>query len=181
MSKKVRKFFQSVRIFPTVFVRIFEKVIWEHCLHGDEKYAAVKIELPFATFTEVEVRNTCFNRAVKQGRRFCRKWMCFMVRGIWAKHECTSGGICFYVAARILPMLAQVQNAGSIFFRNCTHPTFLCQELNASFCGIINAYTYMEITLRNKNSSKICVSNLMPIGAPGVVLWRFSRYFWNEP
>ncbi len=21
----------------------------------------------------------------------------------------------------------------------------------------------------------------MPIGAPGVVLWRFSRYFWNAP
>ncbi len=39
----------------------------------------------------------------------------------------------------------------------------------------------METTLRNKNSSKICVSNCMPIGTPGVVLWRFSRYFWNTP
>ncbi len=39
----------------------------------------------------------------------------------------------------------------------------------------------MEITLKNKNSLKICVSNFMPIGAPGIVLWRFSRYFWNAP
>ncbi len=30
MSKKSTEFFQSVRIFPAVFVRIFEKVIWEH-------------------------------------------------------------------------------------------------------------------------------------------------------
>ncbi len=29
-SKKSTEFFQSVRIFPTMFVRIFEKVIWEH-------------------------------------------------------------------------------------------------------------------------------------------------------
>ncbi len=39
----------------------------------------------------------------------------------------------------------------------------------------------MKITLRNKNSSKICVSNLMSIGAPDIVLWRFSHYFWNAP
>ncbi len=39
----------------------------------------------------------------------------------------------------------------------------------------------METTLRNKNSSKICVSNFMLIGAPGIVFWRFSRYFWNTP
>ncbi len=32
MSKKSTEFFQSVRIFPIVFVRIFEEVIWEHCL-----------------------------------------------------------------------------------------------------------------------------------------------------
>ncbi len=31
MSKKSTEFFQSVRIFPAVFVRIFEKVLWEHC------------------------------------------------------------------------------------------------------------------------------------------------------
>ncbi len=30
-SKKSTEFFQSVRIFPAVFVQIFEKVIWEHC------------------------------------------------------------------------------------------------------------------------------------------------------
>ncbi len=30
MSKKSTEFFQSVRIFATVFVRIFEKAIWEH-------------------------------------------------------------------------------------------------------------------------------------------------------
>ncbi len=32
MLKKSTEFFQSVQIFPTVFVRIFEKVIWEHWL-----------------------------------------------------------------------------------------------------------------------------------------------------
>ncbi len=31
-SKKSTEFFQSVRIFPTAFARIFEKVIWEHCI-----------------------------------------------------------------------------------------------------------------------------------------------------
>ncbi len=31
MSKKSTEFFQSVRIFPAVFVRIFEKVICKHC------------------------------------------------------------------------------------------------------------------------------------------------------
>ncbi len=31
MLKKSTEFFQSVRIFPTIFVWIFEKVIWEHC------------------------------------------------------------------------------------------------------------------------------------------------------
>ncbi len=30
---KSTEFFQSVRIFPAVFVRIFEKVIWEHCYY----------------------------------------------------------------------------------------------------------------------------------------------------
>ncbi len=32
MSRKSTDFFQSVRIFPTAFVWIFEKVIWEHCV-----------------------------------------------------------------------------------------------------------------------------------------------------
>ncbi len=34
MSKKSTEFFQSVRFFPPVFVRIFEKVIWEHWITG---------------------------------------------------------------------------------------------------------------------------------------------------
>ncbi len=33
------------------------KILNRH-LHGDEKYAAVKMELPFATFTEVGVHST---------------------------------------------------------------------------------------------------------------------------
>ncbi len=32
--KKSTEFFQSVQIFPTAFVRIFEKVIWEHWCGG---------------------------------------------------------------------------------------------------------------------------------------------------
>ncbi len=32
MSKKSMEFFQFVQIFPAVFVRIFEKVIWKHWL-----------------------------------------------------------------------------------------------------------------------------------------------------
>ncbi len=40
MSKKSMEFFQSVQIFPTAFVRIFDKVIWEHCI-GLEKIPGV--------------------------------------------------------------------------------------------------------------------------------------------
>ncbi len=38
MSKKSTEFFQSIGIFPAVFVRIFEKVIWEHWLSPGELY-----------------------------------------------------------------------------------------------------------------------------------------------
>ncbi len=40
-SEKSTEFFQSVRIFPAVFVRIFEKVIWEHCAIGVQGWVPI--------------------------------------------------------------------------------------------------------------------------------------------
>ncbi len=57
MSKISTEFFQSVRIFPTVFVRIFEKVIWEHCFRYNRYFWHCLA--PKRTYFSIPVRVKC--------------------------------------------------------------------------------------------------------------------------
>ncbi len=44
MPKKSMEFVQSARIFPTVFVRIFEKVIWEHWVGESPQFGLICVD-----------------------------------------------------------------------------------------------------------------------------------------